>query len=135
MDELTSALELLSSAQPGTTRREVFKAPDFTGDSNMEDFIQQFQEVAMASEWSNMATLLYIRVHMKDDARECESHATLKKVLEALDSKYGLTVQEARAHLTSLTRDTKRSLTDHATKVKRLMETAHATCHGHTNRR
>ena len=48
MDKLASALERLSSAQPSTTHQEVFKAPDFTGDGNVEDFIQQFQKVATA---------------------------------------------------------------------------------------
>ena len=42
---LASALERLSSTQPSPAHREVYKAPDFTGDDNIEDFIQQFQEV------------------------------------------------------------------------------------------
>ena len=88
MGRLASALERLSSAQPSPARREVFKAPDFTGDGNVEDFIQQFQDVAMANEWSKMATLLHIRTHMKDDARECGSYGTLEEVLKTLRTKY-----------------------------------------------
>ena len=67
MDRPASALDQLS--RPNTTRRKVFKAPDFTGDGNVEDFIQQFEELATANEWSKMATLLHIRTHLKDDAR------------------------------------------------------------------
>ena len=73
-----------------------------------------------------MATLLHNRTHLKDDAQECGSHATVEEVLEAPRSKYGVTVREARTCLTSLKRDTKLSLTDYATKVKRLMQAAHA---------
>ena len=94
MDRLASALEQLSRAN--TTHREVFKAPDFTGEGNVEDFIQQFEEVATANEWSKMATLLHIRTHLRDDARECGSHATLEEVLEALRAKYGLTVRRSQ---------------------------------------
>ena len=47
-------------------------------------------------------------------------------MLEALRSKYGSTVQEARTRLTSLKRDTKLSLTDHATEIKKLVEAAYA---------
>ena len=79
MDRLASALEQLS--RPNTTHREVFRAPDFTGEGNVEDFIQQFEEVATANEWSKMATLLHIRTHLRDDARECGSHATLERSL------------------------------------------------------
>lgn len=124
MDRLASALEQLS--RPNTTHREVFKAPDFTGEGNVEDFIQQFEEVATANEWSKMATLLHIRTHLRDDARECGSHATLEEVLEALRAKYGLTVREARTRLTNLKRDPKLSLTDHATEIKKLVEAAYA---------
>ena len=49
MDRLASALERLSSAQPSPAHREIFKAPDFTGEDNVEDFVQQFQEVAAAN--------------------------------------------------------------------------------------
>ena len=92
MDRLASALERLSSAQPSPAHREIFEAPDFTGEGNVEDFVRQFQEVAAANEWSEMATLLHIRTHLKDDARECGSYATLEEVFEALRAKYGLTV-------------------------------------------
>ena len=39
MERLARALERLSSTQPSTTHREVFKAPDFTGEGNVEGFI------------------------------------------------------------------------------------------------
>ena len=50
IDRLTSTLERLSSAQPILAHREVFEAPDFAGDGNIEDFLQQFQEVVMAND-------------------------------------------------------------------------------------
>ena len=73
-----------------------------------------------------MATLLHIRMHLKDDARECGNYATLEEVFEVFRVKYGLTVREARTRLTSLKRDARLSLTDHATEVKRLVEAAYA---------
>ena len=63
----------------------------------------------MKNEWSKMATLLHICMHLKDDACECGSYATLEEVLEALRSKYGLTIREARTRLTSLNRPRQRS--------------------------
>ena len=69
MGKLASLLERLSSAQPSPVHREVFKAPNFTDDGNIEDFIQQCQEVAMANEWSETAALVHICTHLKDGAR------------------------------------------------------------------
>ena len=71
----------------------------------MKNFIQKLQEVAIENDWSKMATLLHIRMHLKHNAREREIHATLKEVLESLCFKYELTIREARTHLTSLKRD------------------------------
>ena len=124
MNRLASVLERLSRAQPSPAHREVFKAPDFTGEGNVEYFLQQFQEVAVANEWSEMAILLHTRTHLKNNASKCWSHATLKEVFEAFRSKYELTVRKARTLLNSLKRDTKLFLTDHATEVKRLVEAA-----------
>ena len=72
------------------------------------------------------ATLLHIRTHVNDDARKCGSHATLEEALEALRSKYRLIIWNARTRLTSLKRNTKRSLIDHATEEKKLVEAAYA---------
>ena len=41
-----------------------------------------------------MATLLHFRTHMKDNARECGSYATLEEVLEALRAKYELPLEK-----------------------------------------
>ena len=98
--------------------REAFKAPDFTGASDIESFIQQF--LPTANEWPTTATLLYIHMHLKDGAHECESYPTLDEVLEALRFKCGLIVLEARTRLANLRRDTKLSLADYATETKRL---------------
>ena len=68
MDRLPNALERLSSAQPAAAKRADFKAPDFCGE--VENFIQQYQEVAAANDWSKTATLLHIRTHLRDDANE-----------------------------------------------------------------
>ena len=62
------------------------------------------------------------------------SHATLEEVLEALCSKYGLTIQEAMTRLTSLKRHTVLSLMDDTTEVIKLVEAA-PTHPGHTDRR
>ena len=58
-----------------------------------------------------MATLLHICTHLKYDAREWGSYATLEEVLEALRAKYGLPIREARNWLSILKRDARLFLT------------------------
>ena len=50
MDRLANALEKLSSAQPAIAKRADFKAPDFSGAGDGENFIQQYREVAAAND-------------------------------------------------------------------------------------
>ena len=125
MDRLANALERLSSAQPAAAKRADFKAPDFSGEGDIENFIQQYQEVAAANDWSKTAALLHIRTHLRDDANECGNYSTLEEVFRALRSKYGLSRREARTRLAHLKRDTKLSLREHATTVKKLVEAAY----------
>ena len=106
------------------TLRAAFNAHDFNGDRDVEIFIQQFQKVTDINDWSKTAALLHIRTHLQDDACSCGSYATLKEVFKELRSKYRLSVREARTRLTNLRRNTKLSLTGHATEVKKLVEVA-----------
>ena len=126
MDRLANALDKLSNAQTSNTRRDTFKAPDFNGKEDVETFILHFQEVADANQWSPTSALLHIRTHLQDDARGCGNYPTLEEVFRALRSKYGLSTREARTRLTNLRRDTKLSLEEHATEVKKLVGLAYA---------
>ena len=103
MNRPASALEQL--LRSNTTHQKMLKAPEFTGDGNVEIFIQQLQEVAIANDWSKMATLLHIRAHLKHNAHECEIYATLMEVFESLRFKYELTIRKSKTQLTSLKRD------------------------------
>ena len=57
MDRLANALEKLSSAQPAVAKWADFKAPDFSGEGDVENFIQEYQEVAATNNWSKAAAL------------------------------------------------------------------------------
>ena len=126
IDKLANALERLSITQSSTIPQETFKAPNFTGEINVENFTYQFQEMAAANEWSNAATLLHIHKNLTDGARDCGRYPTSDKVLETLFFKYELTVREARTCLSNLRRDIKVSSTDLANEVNRLVKAAYA---------
>ena len=62
-------------------------------EGDIESFIQQFQKIATANKWWNTASLLHICAHLKHSECKCGNHPTLDETLEALRSKYGLTVR------------------------------------------
>ena len=124
MDRLANALEKLSSVKPAVAKLADFKAPGFNGDGDVESFIQQYQEVAAANDWSKIAAPLHIRTHLRDDANECGNYSTLDEVFRALRFKYGISRREARTRLAHFKRDTKLSQREHATTVKKLVEAA-----------
>ena len=63
--------------------REAFKAPSFTGDSDVELFITQFTEVATANQWNQMATLLHLRESLQGDVKEHGRHGTTEALFTA----------------------------------------------------
>ena len=51
MDRLAIALEKLSNAQPAVATRIAFETPEFDGNGDLENYIQQYLEVAAANDW------------------------------------------------------------------------------------
>jgi hypothetical protein len=124
MDRLTEVLEQLATPRPPP--RKDFKAPHFAGTGNVEVFIRQFSDVADANQWSNAATLLHLRESLDDEARDCGSAATIEEIFNALRARYGLTTREARSKLSSLKKEYKVTLQEHASHVEQLVSVAYS---------
>ena len=123
LNRLADVLERLW-AERGTAR-EQFKAPQYDGRGDVEYFIQHFQEVAMANQWGTGATLLHLRRALIDGATACGKPTTEAGIYTALRSRYGLSPREARARLSTLRKDYKVSLQEHAMEVERLTNLAY----------
>ena len=79
-----------------------FKAPQYTGQEDIEYFISRFEEIAEANEWRPAATLLHLRDSLRDSAEECGCAATVQAVYAALRARFGLSHREARSRLSVL---------------------------------
>ena len=119
---LIDVLRELRTERP--ERLEQFKPPQFNGDGDVDLFIQQFTEVATASRWNQMATLLRLREALQDGAREYGRPDTVEGIFAALRGRYGLTPREARSRLSGLRRDYRTPLHDHAVTVEKLIRKA-----------
>jgi len=110
-------------APPGDRFR--LKAPVFDGEGNVEQFLQEFREVAVASQWPAQVELLQLRSCLTGRAKPYAVGPNRDHIIEALRGRFGLTVRDARARLQGLRRDPKVSLQDHANKVEQLVQVAY----------
>ena len=70
LNRLADVLEGIHINQRNQPRTN-FKPPQFGGEGDVELFIQQFQEVAGANEWTPIATLLHLRESLTERAQVC----------------------------------------------------------------
>ena len=107
-------------------RKHTFEPPSVNGEGDVELFVKQFSDVAVANDWTQPGTLLHLRTALRDGATDCGRASTAIGIFTALRARYGLSPREARARLVSLTRDSKTSLHQHGVEVERLVELAYA---------
>ena len=108
---------------PARTQKE-FKLPRFDGKSDVELFLQQFEEISEANEWNPAASRLHLKEALVDGARDCSRPVTTEGVVIALRARYGLTTREARAKLATLRKDHGATLQEHRVDVERLVDVA-----------
>ena len=125
LGRLTDILEGMQLEQRHHARQQ-FKPPHYRGDGDVELFIRQFQMVAEANEWTQLATLLHLRECLEEKAQACGRADTPMGIFVALRSRFGLTPREARSRLAGLRRDSRCPIQDHAVEVERLVQIAYA---------
>ena len=104
---------------------QAFKAPRYTGVGSVEVFIQHFQDVAETNNWAPGAALLHLRGVLEDEARDCGAAGTIEGIFAKLRARYGMTPREARAKLTSIKKEFKTSLQEHASRIEELVQIAY----------
>jgi hypothetical protein len=125
LGRITEVLDRLWQEPRPVRHTNQFKTPTYDGKSDVEYFIQQFNEVAMANEWQPPAALLHLREALKDGAKDCGRPATLAGIYTALRARFGLSPREARAKISVLKKDYKTTLQEHASEVERLISIAY----------
>ena len=63
---------------------QLFRAPQYNGQADIEYFISRFEEIFEANEWGPVATLLHLRDSFKKSAENCGRVANVQAVYVAL---------------------------------------------------
>lgn len=105
VDRLADILGRLVAAPRPAARREEYKTPQFSGEGDIEYFIQQFENVGQANQWDREATSFYFREALRDGARDCGQSFRTAGIYASLRARYGLFPREARSRLNNLRKD------------------------------
>ena len=124
-DRLTEVLERLAGRPVVPAPAPQFRAPQYNGQGDVEYFVSRFEAVSDANDWGHAAALLHLREALKEDAEGCGKAPTVPAVYAALRARFGLSPREARSRLSTLRKEYRTSLQEHAAEVERLISIAY----------
>jgi len=101
------------------------RAPIFSGEEDVEQFITEFSDVAAIWRWPLRVTLIQLRLCLTGPAKPYGIGQDVDDILEALRARFGLTARDVRVQLQGLRRNPKTTLCEHATVVERLAQVAY----------
>jgi len=107
--------------QPGEEAyRYKLKAPTFTGQEDVEQFITEFSEVLAITKWPPRVALIKLRRALTEQAKPYGLGSSVNEIFTALRGRLGISAVDAKACLQGLLRRKHTPLQDHATIVIRL---------------
>jgi len=100
------------------------KAPTFSGEETVEQFIQEFQDVMEVAQWPPRVALLKLRMALMDKAKPYGVGPDIDGIFASLRAHFGISAIDARARLQKLRRIPHTPLQEHAATVMRLAQIA-----------
>jgi ElaB/YqjD/DUF883 family membrane-anchored ribosome-binding protein len=119
IEELVERLSHIGQSKPK------FKAPKYTGDSDIELFLSQFLDVSDANRWSDREAALHLRSSLEGSAAACGQSSDLEEIISDLRARFGITSKQARSKLGSISRKSKQTFHELGAEVTRLVKIAY----------
>ena len=91
----------------------------------MEYLISRFEEISDANGGGDAAALLHLREALKENAEGCGRAPSVLAVYAALRARFGLSPREPISQLSTLWKEYRTSLQEHAVEVERLIAIAY----------
>ena len=121
--ETETLVEALRALGLGSVqRKELFKAPAYSGEGDVELFIKQFNDVAAANDWSEGQETLHLRTQLQGSAQNCGRGESKAEIVEDLRARFGLSCRQAKDRLSTLKRGARQTLHELCTEIDRLVE-------------
>jgi len=119
---VTALRELQGTRRAPPSDRYRLSPAIFGGKGDVEQFIREFQDVAIIAEWPAQVRVLQLRACLTGRAKSFALGPDEEHILRGLRTRFGLTTEEASDCLQALRRDRRTSLEDHANEVERLAQ-------------
>ena len=116
MEQLAAITQALQLAG-----RPSFKPPSFSGEEDVDLFIQQFGDVAEANHWTPLERTLHLRSQLSGDAQSCGRGEDYDTIIEDLQGRYGLTKRKARDRLFTMVIRVGQDIHKQAAEISRLV--------------
>jgi len=110
---------------PLPMNRYHLRAPIFSGEEDVEQFITEFSDVAAICRWPNRVTSIQLRLCLTGPAKPYGKGQDVGDIFETLRARFELTTRDARVQLQGLRRNPKTNLREHPTVVKQLAQVAY----------
>lgn len=119
LENLVTALrEVSGAAQHNLVIGTASSLPTFGGDSDVEQVIGEFEDVAIIAKWPVPVQVLQLRACLTGQAKNFSLGPDEEYIISAL----GMTAYDARDRLLELLRDRRTSLQNHANTIERLAQ-------------
>jgi hypothetical protein len=89
-------------AQVPANHQEIVKIPLYDGSTDVEDFINLFQQLAEMGGWNDRLKLLKLKTTLTGKAADCGRPGTCEGIYESLRARFGITPAEAKRQLLAM---------------------------------
>ena len=126
VDQFTTVVQNVQSGSSVANSHAMrLKPPRYDGHSDVQLFIEQFQQIADLSGWDEKMTLVQLRGCLDKNAKDCSRASTVKGVYSKLLHMFGLSSSEARERLHGLRQEPDESYVKLGIRVERLTKLAY----------
>jgi len=102
------------------------KAPTFTGEEEVEQFMQEFSDLMEVTQRPLQVPLLKLRMSLMDKAKPYGLGSDINSIFASLQARFGIFAVDARARLQRLRHDPYTPLQEQAATVMKLVQIAYS---------
>lgn len=116
---------LVEALETRTTRTRPFKTPQYSGETDIDIFITQFQDVAQANRWTDDESRLHLRLSLTSKATDCGIGGSVQEIFESLKSRFGMSTRQAKDRLRSIQLKPGQGLQELSVEITKIIQTAY----------
>ena len=121
-----NVLELIQALQATQLQsRSTVKVPNYDGESDIDLYLMQFNDVCEANHWTEKESLLHLRLALSGKALECGRGESLADILDSLKARFGISTKKARDRLKYMRKTPHESVQELGMEISKLINLAY----------